>query len=202
MFHVSRAAFLKIMMEEILNLNHPLQAHLDAFVDGKIMGWVRDESRPDDAVMLVLYFDGQRISSHRADEFRADLEAAGLGSGRYGVSIDVPSAILAAAHRKGELLEVRWSRQQDKTLWIIDIGEVLSIPAPLQEIMPNRLDLIRRTRIFGPGLEPNRKASGSPSVLPLFEAVSPIAASAGAPVAVCLCRLCTLREAASTGVFS
>ena len=56
-----------------------------------ICGWVADSKRYHKRVQLELLIDGEQVASAVADHFRADVEAAGIGDGRYGFEITVPA---------------------------------------------------------------------------------------------------------------
>jgi hypothetical protein len=60
-----------------------LQGHLDHVRRDLIEGWARDEASPDTPVRLRILDNGVPIAEVVADRYRADLLAAGFGSGRH-----------------------------------------------------------------------------------------------------------------------
>ena len=117
-----------------------LEFHLDCFLNGTMMGWVRDAAHPHKAVDLQLCLGRRVISAHRADRYRPDLEAEGLGSGRYGFEIKVPAAALATAESEGEPLAVVAAGDPDIILSSLDLKAGLDVPGPLRNVFTDRLD--------------------------------------------------------------
>lgn len=58
--------------------------------DGKVVGWARSD--PNVPVVISVAYNGQQCPSVVADLYRADLEAAGHGSGRHGFAFPLPCA--------------------------------------------------------------------------------------------------------------
>jgi len=63
---------------------HRLQGRIERIADGALMGWVRDRDRPGDTIDLEMLIDGVPRLHARANRFRQDLLAAGVGSGVHG----------------------------------------------------------------------------------------------------------------------
>lgn len=63
--------------------------HLDGIRDGEIYGWAFDTDRPDDALVVDVYIDGQRVSSALAGSYRVDLANHFNDSGRHAFYIDL-----------------------------------------------------------------------------------------------------------------
>ncbi|HCQ63920.1 MAG TPA: hypothetical protein DIU07_01515 [Rhodobacteraceae bacterium] len=55
----------------------------------RIAGWAIDRADPDAAVEVEIYREGALLQRTRADRFRPDLERGGIGTGRYGFSVDL-----------------------------------------------------------------------------------------------------------------
>ena len=68
----------------------PLAGMLERADRETISGWARDPERPDEAVSLELLIDGMVAGILPAGALRADLAAAGLGTGRHGFSLHLP----------------------------------------------------------------------------------------------------------------
>ena len=63
----------------------------------EIVGWAWDPLDPDAAVPIEIYDGTQLLMRVRADIYREDLRAAGLGNGRHGFAIGNPGALLPYA---------------------------------------------------------------------------------------------------------
>lgn len=55
-----------------------------------VSGWVWDSAHPKDRLLVEIFVAGVRQGVARADEFRTDLAAVGIGDGRYGFTFDLP----------------------------------------------------------------------------------------------------------------
>ncbi len=72
----------------------------------EIVGWAWDPLEPDAAVPVDIYDGRELLMRVRADIFREDLRAAGIGNGRHGFAIGNPGALLPLARH---LIAVRRS---------------------------------------------------------------------------------------------
>ena len=52
-----------------------------------VQGWVQETDDPDNPVSLVIRVDGREAARTLANLYRADLEKAGIGTGRYGFAL-------------------------------------------------------------------------------------------------------------------
>lgn len=65
---------------------------IETCTGSRIEGWAWDQARPDLAVEVELLIRGQLLAARTADMYRADLEGAGIGSGRHAFAFEeVPS---------------------------------------------------------------------------------------------------------------
>lgn len=60
---------------------------------GAILGWVRNLKQPDTPVKVDLYDGDTLLATVAADQSRADLAAAGKGSGKFGFLYPVPDRL-------------------------------------------------------------------------------------------------------------
>ncbi len=67
-----------------------------------VSGWAQDEKKPETPVCLDVLVNGRQMARVLADQFRADLRTAGLGSGCHGFELCLP-------HSVGGYVEVRRS---------------------------------------------------------------------------------------------
>jgi hypothetical protein len=84
----------------------PLRGYVDAVTDGRISGWAQNPQYPEAPVCLDIFSDGRLIGQTLANQYRGDLETAGLGSGRHAFDFAMPAGA-PAKH-----IEVRRSLDQ------------------------------------------------------------------------------------------
>lgn len=66
-----------------------IEGHLDQASDGRATGWARLPDRPDARLMIEILVNGVVRNTVTADKWRADLEAAGIGDGAYGFTVEL-----------------------------------------------------------------------------------------------------------------
>jgi hypothetical protein len=66
----------------------PPVGHIDRYDGGILTGWCRQVGR-DEPVQVEVFVDDVPAASAMADEYRADLERAGFGSGRFGFHVRI-----------------------------------------------------------------------------------------------------------------
>jgi hypothetical protein len=71
----------------------PLRGNIDEAGPAQIRGWAQDVFAPETPVILDIVTDGNHLATIIANECRADLHAAGLGSGCHGFSLPCPSGV-------------------------------------------------------------------------------------------------------------
>jgi hypothetical protein len=71
----------------------PLTGSFDQLTPRMILGWARDPDAPERPVDLVILDNGVVIAEVSAGDYRADLQAAGLGDGRHGFSVTIPAGL-------------------------------------------------------------------------------------------------------------
>ena len=80
-----------------------LQSQYEGYVDSvqglQVQGWAWNLFDPSESVQLAVFADDLLVGGCRADEFRSDLEAAGIGSGRHGFTFDFPPQFQGLAFR-------------------------------------------------------------------------------------------------------
>ena len=59
----------------------------------RLAGWAIDRADPDATVEVEIYREGALLLRTRADRYRPDLERGGIGTGRYGFSVDLDPPI-------------------------------------------------------------------------------------------------------------
>ena len=69
----------------------PLEGFLDPPTAASIAGWARDDSAHP--VLLEILIDGGPVARLPADRFREDLHAAGIGDGRHGFALTLPTPL-------------------------------------------------------------------------------------------------------------
>ena len=68
-----------------------LRGYIDGAQAGRIHGWAWDRSRPRRRLDVEILSAGAPLGLARADGFREDLAASGVGDGRYGFSFELPA---------------------------------------------------------------------------------------------------------------
>lgn len=72
------------------------QGHVDGVTeDGRVSGWCWYPERPEAAVRLSVLVDGAPVGTTLADQVRADLQQAGIGTGAHGFAFALPWWALA-----------------------------------------------------------------------------------------------------------
>lgn len=66
-----------------------VRAWMDRCNGRRIAGWAQDAEHPDAPVCLDIVVDGVVVAMSLAEEYRADIAAAGIGDGRHGFDVDL-----------------------------------------------------------------------------------------------------------------
>jgi len=126
---------------ETARLSGQMRGAIDVANHDRLSGWVRCDDQPETAVPLSILVDGEVVAHVVADQYRRDLELAGLGLGRH--AFEVPLSLSPASSH-----DIRVVRRGDET----DIpGSPLCLaPRPAAEIqLRGHLDALTRTRVTG-----------------------------------------------------
>jgi len=67
-----------------------VKGHVDSCKQNMIFGWAADLENDDKQFDIVLYIDGKRVTSCKANIFREDLQRKGIGHGYYGFEAEIP----------------------------------------------------------------------------------------------------------------
>ncbi len=73
-----------------------IQGCLDGVINGAVSGWAYDPDRPAAFLSVELSIDGKLFETVVANQYRLDLENAGIGKGFHGFRVPVPRAALDA----------------------------------------------------------------------------------------------------------
>ncbi|MEO1110717.1 MAG: hypothetical protein AAFY05_00235 [Pseudomonadota bacterium] len=73
-----------------------IQGRVDAFEDGRLLGWAWDAANPEDRMTIHVLHDGERMMSKLADTKRIDLQRNGIGDGAYAFDLQLPQAAASA----------------------------------------------------------------------------------------------------------
>lgn len=89
----TRRATAPSIQRKILDLFPPANywGQIDVVRDGKVLGWAQDRSRPLRRLVVEIYARGVLLGTARADGFRQDLLAAGMGDGKAAFTFALPS---------------------------------------------------------------------------------------------------------------
>ena len=111
---------------------------MDSVSDGFVHGWARNSRTPTEPVSIVVHCDGKPIGTAIADAYRADLEQAGLGTGKHGFAFPLPEGL------EGEL-----------TVWANGkrlLGKLLA-PHLLSQQGPHLRFVLAKNYLRGEGIE-------------------------------------------------
>ncbi|MDR7039143.1 glycosyltransferase involved in cell wall biosynthesis [Methylobacterium sp. BE186] len=100
-----------------------MRGNFDGLRDGVLNGWAFDPQRPETYVGIELWVDGLLLREHRADRFRSDLRAAGIGSGSHAFMIRIDDAIRRHASKPGARLELRTASDPPLILAQVSLSE-------------------------------------------------------------------------------
>src|ERR1700690_2289254 len=70
-----------------------LKGNLDLVNLRQAAGWAQDDAQPDVAVSLLVIDNDKLLGRILANRYRADLENAGIGSGRHGFEFQFPNSL-------------------------------------------------------------------------------------------------------------
>ncbi|KAB0266613.1 hypothetical protein [Microvirga brassicacearum] len=70
-----------------------IQGRLDAIEARRLYGWVRDQARPQERLLVRVLMGGRMIASATADRPRIDLRRNGIGDGAYAFEVELPGAL-------------------------------------------------------------------------------------------------------------
>ena len=102
-----------------------LRGCLDQVDRQSIAGWAQDAADPERRVGLVLTLNGEIIGRLLANQYRADLETLGLGSGRHAFWIRIPATLSATKpHLIGVLREVDGAPLPGSPVLLDTLGDI------------------------------------------------------------------------------
>lgn len=71
-----------------------IEGSLDLLTIGKVAGWAFNPASPEEPVTVEVLADGALVGHGVASNFRGDLKAAGIGNGKHGFEIELPSHLI------------------------------------------------------------------------------------------------------------
>ena len=90
------------------------RGYVDSCGGGEVRGWVWDRLRPQCGLRVEIYSAGVLIGSSKADLFREDLAANGIGDGRHGFTFPLPPGDFPE--------ETIAAKVEQSEFWLIDSG--------------------------------------------------------------------------------
>lgn len=90
-----------------------LQGYIDRVTPSQIIGWVWDYNNRTKRINIELSCNENRVGMFLANQYRADIESAGIGDGYYGFSLELNEAILASSEN---YVRLRWAETGDDIL--------------------------------------------------------------------------------------
>jgi hypothetical protein len=73
-----------------------LNGRVDALDGNRLHGWIWDEARPEEHLLVRVLRDGVLVQESKADQSRIDLRRNGIGDGRHAFSMELDDAAVAA----------------------------------------------------------------------------------------------------------
>ncbi len=83
----------------------PLRGHVDGWEGATLRGWAQDPDKPEAPICLEVLVDGVPGPRTLANLFRADLRAAGLGSGCHAFRVELPASAVGRAVEVSRVLD-------------------------------------------------------------------------------------------------
>ena len=77
---------------DVPGLGEPIDGRVDGVAGSYVWGWAVNPAKPDLPVCVEIVVDGVVVSRALACQFRKDLAEAGLGHGRLGFDVELPSS--------------------------------------------------------------------------------------------------------------
>lgn len=73
-----------------------LNGRVDALDGNRLHGWIWDEARPEERLIVRLLRDGVAVQEAVADQSRIDLRRNGIGDGKHAFAMELDDAVAAA----------------------------------------------------------------------------------------------------------
>lgn len=73
-----------------------LNGRVDALDGSRLHGWIWDEARPEERLIVRLLRDGVAVQEATADQSRIDLRRNGIGDGKHAFAMELDDAVAAA----------------------------------------------------------------------------------------------------------
>lgn len=73
-----------------------LNGRVDALDGNRLHGWIWDEARPEEHLLVRVFREGALVQESKADQNRIDLRRNGIGDGRHAFSMELDDALVAA----------------------------------------------------------------------------------------------------------
>jgi hypothetical protein len=128
----------------------PLLGHLDGVVDGRIFGWACDAAAPDLPVRLRIVDDGVVIGEVVADQYRPDLEQAGISGGRHGFELIVSAGLSPLRRHVVRVQRVDDEQDVVGSPFVIEATSAAPLGAPAATLVwQGAVDLVTHGRVVG-----------------------------------------------------
>ena len=105
-------------------MKSPVAGHIDEITMDRVAGWVWDRRKPRGILRASLLMDGEPLASAEANQFREDLQRAGIGSGQYGFAIRLPPNAMNRARLRRARLVLETNSRPPFRLPIVDFGTI------------------------------------------------------------------------------
>ena len=150
-----------------------LQGQLDSVTRDHIRFWARDAATPDAPVRLRVIDNGLVLGEVLADQYRADLAQAGMGSGHYAYEMLIPGGLSPTARHVIEVERVADGAMLANSPWVLDAVALPAVVASPVFTGLGHVDIVTRDRLTGWALDPADPTT--PVALQILDGGAPIA---------------------------
>jgi len=135
------------------NPETPWRGFLEAVKRDWLYGWAQDETTPDTRLILRISDNGVPLGESVADQYRPDLESAGIGDGCHAFSMNVPGGFSPEIRHLIEVRRADDGRHLQGSPWILDAAVCATTVAATASAAPapwrGKLEIVTRQRIEG-----------------------------------------------------
>ena len=150
-----------------------LAGQLDRVTRQSIAGWARDAATPDQPVRLLVIDNGLVLGEILADQYRSDLQEAGIGSGCHAYELLIPGGLSPTIRHVIEVVRVGDGAVLANAPWVLDAMAPPAIVSAPAFTGRGQVDDATRDRIAGWAQDPADPAN--PVALQILDNGTPIA---------------------------
>jgi glycosyltransferase involved in cell wall biosynthesis len=131
----------------------PWRGFLEVVKRDWLYGWAQDEANPESRLVLRISDNGVPLGEVVADQYRPDLESAGIGDGHHAFSMNVPGGLSPEIRHLIAVQRADDGRHVNGSPWILDAAVSAATVAATSSAAPapwrGKLEILTRQRIEG-----------------------------------------------------